>query len=140
MQYFAKALSREEARGWILKQQKRYARDGHGFWLACDRGTGSPLGQCGLAMQEVDGVQEPAIGYIFHHSYWRQGLAIEAARAVRDWAFAERRMERVISLIRPINIPSVGVALKNGMTVEKMTEYKGLEHAVYSVTRSSLEA
>src|SRR5580765_4464857 len=106
MRYYPKLYTRDEATTWIERQEGRYARDGHGLWLIVDRQTHEPLGQCGLAIQSVEGTMLPEIGYLVHQPYWRQGYASEAAAAVRDHAFADLGKDQVISLIRPINVPS----------------------------------
>jgi RimJ/RimL family protein N-acetyltransferase len=133
MRYYPKVQTRDEAMAWIDRQLGRYARDGHGMWLVSDRATGEPRGQVGLAMQEIDGVAEPEIGYLIHRPFWRQGLATEAALATRAWAFETRGLPRVISLIRPENLPSQGVAGKLGMTPGKRALFHGFEHIVFSV-------
>lgn len=133
MRYYPKVRTREESMAWIERQLDRYARDGHGLWLVSDRATGEPRGQVGLVMQEIDGVAEPEIGYLIHRPFWRQGLATEAALATRAWAFETRGLPRVISLIRPENLPSQGVAGKLGMTPEKRTHFFGFETIVFSV-------
>lgn len=133
MRFYPKLYSREEAAQWIERQLGRYARDGHGLWLAEDLETGEPRGQVGLMVQDVDGVEEPEIGYLIHHPYWRQGLATEAAMGVRDWAFGALGLTRVISLIRPVNLPSRGVARHIGMAPEKTTICWDLEHIVFSM-------
>lgn len=135
MRFYPQVYSREEARGWLNRQLARYAEDGHGFWLVEDRATGEPAGQVGLLRQELPWGNEPEIGYLIHRPFWRRGYATEAARAVRDDAFDARGLERVISLIRPVNEPSQGVARKLGMQVERETEFKGLPHLVFSVRR-----
>ena len=133
MRFYPSVYSRDEARAWIERQRDRYARDGHGLWLAEDRATGEPVGQVGLLTQLVDGVEEPEIGYPIHHPFWRRGLASEAALGVRTWAFETLGHPRVISLIRPENLPSQGVARKLGMTPEKRAQLHELEHVVFSV-------
>jgi len=137
MRYYPKVQTRDEAMEWIERQLGRYARDGHGMWLMSDRATGEPRGQVGLVMQEIDGVAEPEIGYLIHRPFWRQGLATEAALATRTWAFETRALPRVISLIRPENLPSQGVAAKLGMTPEKRAQFHGLEHIVFSVRQGT---
>lgn len=133
MRFYPKRYSREEARGWIARQRERYRRDGHGLWLAVDRLTREPRGQVGLVLQKIDGLDEPEIGYLIHRPFWRQGLASEAARAVRDFAFEQLGKPRVISLIRPDNLPSQGVARKTGMTLWKRSLHANLEHLVFSL-------
>jgi RimJ/RimL family protein N-acetyltransferase len=133
MRFYPKRYSREEARVWLDRQRERYRRDGHGLWLVSDRATGEPRGQAGLLLQRVDRLDEPEVGYLIHQPYWRQGLASEAAGAVRDFAFETLRKPRVISLIRPDNVPSQGVARKLGMTLWKTSLHADLEHLVFSV-------
>jgi ribosomal-protein-alanine N-acetyltransferase len=133
MRFYPQVYSREESRLWIERQLHRYAGNGHGLWLVQDRATGEPLGQVGLLLQLVDGVEEPEIGYLIHRPFWRRGLATEAALAVRSWAFDTMGLERVISLIRPENTPSQGVARKLGMRPEKRSQFHWLEHVVFAV-------
>jgi RimJ/RimL family protein N-acetyltransferase len=97
--------------------------------------TGRPIGRTGLVRQVVDGQDEDEIGYMFHHRYWRQGYASEAAKGVRDYAFYRLNRSRVISLIRPMNIPSQRTALTVGMKPEKLTMHYDMEHLVYALAR-----
>jgi ribosomal-protein-alanine N-acetyltransferase len=135
MRYYPRLYSRDEARAWIERQLDRYARNGHGLWLVLDRVTSEPVGQVGLVLQLVDGVEEPEIGYLIHRPFWRQGLASEAALGVRTWAFDTLGLERVISLIRPENLPSQGVARKLGMAPGRRVQFHELEHIVFAVRR-----
>jgi RimJ/RimL family protein N-acetyltransferase len=92
------------------------------------------IGYCGFHHHpEVPG--EVEIGYRLHPDYWNRGLTTEAARAVRDHAFADLKLRRVISLIHPENIPSRRVAEKNGMKVEKEITFRGFPTLVYGITR-----
>jgi RimJ/RimL family protein N-acetyltransferase len=135
MRYYPRCYSRKEAEAWIERQRSRYASDGHGLWLVLDRGNGDPVGQVGLVLQDVDGVKEPEVGYLIHRPFWRRGFAAEAARATRDFAFGVLGKPRIISLIRPENVPSQGVATKLGMRVEKRIIRWGLEHLVFALAR-----
>ena len=98
------------------------------------RGEHAAIGYCGFHHHpEVPG--EIEIGYRLHPDYWNRGLISEAARAVRDHAFADLKLPRVISLIHPENIPSRRVAEKNGMKVEKEITFRGFPTLVYALTR-----
>lgn len=136
MRYYPHTHTREQSQQWLDKQLARYERDGHGLFLAIDKESAEPVGQMGLAVQEVDGLAELEIGYLVHRPYWRRGYASEAACGLRDHAFHVMDRNRVISLIRPINIPSQGVARKMGMTMERHTEFKGFDHWVFARSRS----
>lgn len=52
------------------------------------------IGYRGFFPQIVDGIEELEIGYRLHFDYWGQGIATEAARAVRDYAFADLALAR----------------------------------------------
>jgi RimJ/RimL family protein N-acetyltransferase len=139
MRYYPKLATRDETQAWIERQWERYATFSHGIWLVENRLTGEPVGRCGLAIQEVDGVGEPEIGYMMHRPFWRQGYATEAALGVRNWAFETRSLDRVISLVRPENLPSHGVARKLGMRPERETQFAGLRHLVFAVLKDEIK-
>ncbi len=139
MRYYPKCFSRAEAEEWISRQLGRYQWRGYSLWFVSDKATGEPVGQVGLIPQIVDEIEEAEIGYLIHYPYWRRGLATEAARAVRDYAFGDLNKGHVISLIRPVNVPSQGVAQKIGMHPSRKTFFHGYEHIVFLMTRSDWE-
>jgi [ribosomal protein S5]-alanine N-acetyltransferase len=93
---------------------------------------------CGIILQQVEGESLYEIGYHLRRDFWGQGLATEAAIACRDWAFANLKTDRLISLIRPENLPSRRVAERNGMTIWKEVNWRGLAHYVYFIERAQL--
>src|SRR5262249_6507249 len=139
MRYYPKVMSRDNAREWIERQLKRYADFGHGHWLAESRDTGGPVGQVGLVAQVIDGTIEREIGYMIHHKFWRQGFATEGALGVRRHAFEDRGLDHVISLIRPENTPSQGVARKLGMHIDRDVDWRGYRHHVFRVGREEVD-
>ena len=132
MRFYPKRYTRDEARAWIERQVQRYADHGHGLWLVAERDSQNPVGQVGLMMQEVEGTWEPEIGYLVHRPFWRRGYASEAARGVREYAFGVLKRPKVISLIRPENIPSQGVARTLGMAPQREVDFKGFRHIVFA--------
>ncbi len=135
MRFYPAPYDRRGVQEWIARNRRRYAENGHGLWGMILKETGDLIGDCGLAVQSVDGRNEVEIGYHVRRDLWGQGLATEAARACRDFGFARLKVERLISLIRPENLPSRRVAEKNGMTVWKETIWRDLPHLVYAITR-----
>ena len=93
------------------------------------------VGYCGFLHQDVDGEKEIEIGYRLHPDYWNRGIATEAARKVRDHAFSDLELPRVISLIHCDNTPSRRVAEKIGMTFEKEILFRGFPTQVFAVIR-----
>jgi ribosomal-protein-alanine N-acetyltransferase len=93
------------------------------------------IGHCGFLHWHLDGVDEIEIGYRLDPDYWNRGLASEAAQAVRDHAFRDLTLSKVISLIHPDNIASRRVAEKNGMKMERETVFRGFPTQVFAITR-----
>ncbi|MDP9234197.1 MAG: GNAT family N-acetyltransferase [Actinomycetota bacterium] len=137
MRYYARPFTRDESRTWISNNIQRYESDGFGLWAIVLKESGEFVGDCGPVRRFVDDRDEVEIGWQVRRARWRQGIASEAGAACRDYAFGPLGLERVISLIRPENIPSRGVAEKIGMTIEKEIDYKGFTHYVYAQQRPS---
>jgi RimJ/RimL family protein N-acetyltransferase len=99
------------------------------------RGNNELIGYCGFLHQEIDGRNEIEIGYRLHPDHWNRGLASEAAQVVRDHAFRDLNLPKVISLIHPDNIASRRVAEKNRMKIERKTVFRGFPTLVFAITR-----
>ena len=136
MQYYPAAFDRKAVESWIGKNIERYRRDGHSLWAMLLKDTGELIGDCGCAVQEVEGRNEIEIGYHVRRDLWCKGYATEAARACMDYAFAKLGAERVISMIRPENVPSKRVAEKNGLVCEKIVFWHGYDHCIYAKSKS----
>ena len=140
MRFYPHPFSREESRAWIERSLDRQERYGYSLWVIEDRETGEFLGNCGPIPQVVDGMEEVEIGWSVTPRRARQGIATEAAAAWRDRCFEVLGLEHVISLIRPENQPSRGVAEHIGMTVWKETVH-GIDrwlHLVYRIDAAEL--
>jgi [ribosomal protein S5]-alanine N-acetyltransferase len=140
MRFYPAPCDRTGVEQWIERNQRRYAKHGHGLWAMVLKSTGELIGDSGLTFQNVQGVDELEIGYHVRRDLWGQGLATEAARACRDYGFGRLSAARIISLIRPENIPSRRVAEKNGMTIWKEAMHQDIPHLVYCIRREPAPA
>lgn len=132
MQFYPKTFNIEETRGWIQRVLNNYEQHGAGLWACHLKATGEFVGQCGLFFQpDVDGYAEIEVGYLFVRKFWHKGLATEAAFGTMQFARDKLGYKRLISLIRPENVPSRRVAGRNGLVPEKEVDYKGYKHIVY---------
>jgi RimJ/RimL family protein N-acetyltransferase len=138
MRFYPAPLNRAAVEDWISRNLSRYREDGHGLWAMILKSSGELIGDCGLTVQDVEGINEVEIGYHVRRDQWGRGFATEAARACRDFGFKRLPAERLISLIRPENAPSRRVAEKNGMSVWKEIVRKDLPHLVYAIRRDQV--
>ena len=140
MQSFNGAWSEEENLAGIEKQLRGYHENGYGRWAVVLKDTGALIGTCGLQRCETDRDSVLEIGYLFNRAYWGNGYAAEAAIACKRYAFDVLNVDEVFSLVRDTNLPSMNVAIRNGMLVRRrfIKHYKGedMPHYVFSVKRS----
>ncbi len=138
MRFYPHPFSMDESREWIDRMHARYEEIGFALLAVDDLETGEFLGNVGPHLQHVDDVDEVELGWSITPTRARQGIATEAAAASRDWVFATLDVDHVISLIRPDNRPSRGVAENLGMTVWKDVTWGTLmpmRHLVYRLDR-----
>ena len=64
-----------------------------------------------------------------------QGFAIEAGRACRDEAWRVLGVDRLISIIRPENVPSWSVARALGFLPWRGDVRAGMAHVLWSIER-----
>lgn len=136
------AYSNEDVQAWLDRQKMRYAKYGFGLWAVVLKKTGAMIGQCGVTMQEWNGREVMEVGYLLSRAFWHRGYAAEAARACRDYAFANLGAQEVCSIIRDTNIPSQNVAKRNGMHVtETWTKHfrgEDMPHLLFSVRKDEI--
>jgi [ribosomal protein S5]-alanine N-acetyltransferase len=160
MRYYPAPYDRAGVEQWIERNCQRYHDDGVGLWamelnrttdfdaprfrdqdseMKGSKAQGSELhkviGDCGITVQRVEAEPFYEIGYHLRRDLWGRGLATEAAIACRDWAFSHLETKRLISLIRPENLPSRRVAERIGMSIWKHVNWRGLHHYVYSIQK-----
>jgi len=136
MIYYPHPFSRDEVESFIDKQITRYAETGHGLWAVILKSTGEVIGDCGLALQDVEDRKEIEVGYHLRRDHWHNGYATEAARACIRHGFYKLRARQVICMIRPENRPSRRVAERNNMTMGRLVFWHGFNHLIYSISRA----
>lgn len=133
MSYYPSTKDEAQTMEWIDWTLHNYADYGVGLWIVEDKVTGGFLGQCGIVPQEVDGVMEMEIGYLFAKRVWGNGYATEAAIGCKHYGFEQMKLKKIISLPDTNNAPSARVAERNGMSLEKRIYKWNKEVLVYSV-------
>ena len=83
-----------------------------------EKESGLFIGFCGFYLQKFNGVEEIELGYRLLKNHWGKGLASEAALAMKNHAFKQMGLTRLISIIENDNIASIRVAEKTGLKLE----------------------
>ena len=137
MRHYPYTFDEARVRGWIERNMERYRVFGFGLWAVCLRETGELIGDCGLTMQQINGVIRPEIGYHIRRDMQRRGYASEAASAVRDWAFTHTPFQILYSYMPAANIPSARTAQSyGGHLVEEYDDPANGLTRVYAIARS----
>jgi RimJ/RimL family protein N-acetyltransferase len=128
-------FERHQMKQWVQRNLSHQNEFGYGLFSVILKCNNSPIGDCGLEHKDIDGEMVTELGYDFLSDYWHKGLATEAAKAVRDYAFIELRLPRLVSLIRIGNDGSRRVAERVGMTlISEFTRY-GNKYWKYGIER-----
>jgi RimJ/RimL family protein N-acetyltransferase len=120
-----RAVPSEYAGDVVAKWLRRWETNGFGPFIAVRRSDGRFVGRAGInlwdsrtwtwtTVAEAGQFAQPELGWALVRAEWGNGYATEAAGAVRQWARAERGVERLVSLISPDNVRSQGVARRLG--------------------------
>lgn len=135
MTAYEHAFSDHEVCLWLKRQLDRYRENGFGLWAVIALENHQFLGQCGLTLQHVEGIDELEIGYLFKRRFWHCGYATETARGVLNYAETQLQSRRTVCTIRDGNAPSQRVAERLGMQIERtfIKRYYGLDmpHNLY---------
>ena len=102
---------------------------GYGPYAVEDKTTGVVMGPVGLWYP--NDWPEPEIKWALSRSFWGQGYASEAARAVKQMAAEYVSDVSLISLIFSENERSQKLALALGAEFEKEIEFRGLSAHIY---------
>jgi [ribosomal protein S5]-alanine N-acetyltransferase len=121
-------------RQWLDKIFDRYANNLGGMNVLIEKQSSEFIGQAGLLIQTVDGIEELEVAYSIMPQHRGKGFAPEAAKKCIDFAFANRLRDSLISIIHRDNIESQRVAMKNGLRLDKRTVYDNNPVGIFRIT------
>ena len=119
MRHYPQPYAADGVRLWIAWNEENYRTYGFGLWAIVLKETGQFIGDCGITMQNIDGVQLPELGYHIHKAHWQKGYAKEAARTVLHWFFTQTDFDALYSYTKSTNTASIATAASVGMKKEK---------------------
>lgn len=107
----------DELRARFARQAAGQSPDGAEGWLnwvARDRATGAPVGLVQATITDEQGVRTAALAWVVATSRQGEGLATEAAGAMKDW-LRDRGVGRFVAHIHPDHGASAAVARHLGL-------------------------
>jgi RimJ/RimL family protein N-acetyltransferase len=114
--YMGGPYSPKAAWGVFCHQVAGWQIFGHGGLTVLRKDTGEAIG-----MVEINGgplFPEVELGWQLYEGHEGQGYATEAARALRDWGFANLPVSSLVSYTDPENHPSQAVARRLGAVID----------------------
>ena len=106
---------------WLLR--------GYGHWVLQEKANGDFAGWAGLWSPE--GFPGREVAWVIVPAKRGLGLAQEAGRRARAYAYDALGWESAISLINVENKPSIRVAERLGATFERAVPFRGSDCAIY---------
>ena len=144
--YIGGPRSAESSRAWLEHNRAIHESLSLGQLAVVRKSDGQLIGRCGLTELVVDANAAPGttprgwfdrrqvpagigptllpeLSYTFDPASWGQGYAAEAARRVFDYARANLRWPRIVSIIHPANQRSLRVAERCGLRHDGQLEF-----------------
>jgi RimJ/RimL family protein N-acetyltransferase len=109
----------------VARWRARWEHNGMGTFVATRRDDECFVGRAGIlvwdtrtwaqsTLADAGEHAQAELGWALVRAHWDKGYATEAARAVRDWAYADRGVRDLVSVIAPDNLRSQRVADRLG--------------------------
>lgn len=108
----------DDARSYIQNGPiASYEQFGFGLYLLQLKVSGTPIGICGLLKR--DSFDSPDLGYALFPEHWSKGYALEAAKAVLNFARNDLNLQRVLAIVNADNFASIRLLEKCSFRFEK---------------------
>jgi RimJ/RimL family protein N-acetyltransferase len=121
--------SRDDAWRRMASIAGHWTLRGYGPWVLEDKATGALAGWVGPWAPE--GMPGCDLGWTLLPTMRGRGLAEEAGRRARRYVYETVGLPSLMSLINPLNAPSIRVAERLGARFERFAHFRGVDHAIY---------
>jgi [ribosomal protein S5]-alanine N-acetyltransferase len=123
----------EEAEQYLLNgYMKSYQTHGFGFYKVVIKGSNESIGICGIIKRDY--LEDVDIGFAFLPQFVGKGYGFEAGRATLAYTFNTLKIKRVIAIVDPENVVSIGLIKRLGLAFEKMIQSdRGEELMLFSI-------
>ncbi|NWJ26975.1 GNAT family N-acetyltransferase [Rhizobium sp. RM] len=115
--------------GMFCHDQANWHFFGHGALMIERTATQECLGQVGINHGPL--FPEKELGWLLYQGFEGQGYAVEAAQALRQWAFQSLKLLTLVSYVAPENLKSAAVAERLGGKLDATALRSDPEDLVY---------
>lgn len=127
MRYFPKTMTTEESNALVGRLHGMWDEHGYGFSAVRRRKDDAFIGMVGI--QKVLNPGFPfaptvEVGWRIAREFWRQGYAVESARAALAHGFDVLDLSEVVAFTAVPNLPSQAVMISLGMTRNPADDFK----------------
>ena len=102
---------------------KSYKENGFGLWLVETLSDSAAIGMCGIIKRDT--LPHPDIGFAYLPEHAGQGYALEAARAVLNFAGNNLQLPIISAITLPDNIRSISLLEKIGLSFNRIIVFPG---------------
>lgn len=106
----------EIARESIRKTAKEYAAGRCYHWIAETKAGGEVVGSVGFYRGFEENRGE--VGYVMNAAYRGRAIMTELLARALDFGFHDKKLDRIVAVTRPENLPSVALLTRAGFTFE----------------------
>jgi ribosomal-protein-alanine N-acetyltransferase len=107
-----------DAENYIIEKfLSSYKANGFCLYIVCQKKSNAVVGLCGLIKREE--LEDVDIGFAILTDFQGKGYVTEAAIAVKNHAFNSLGIKRLVGITDKLNVGSIRVLEKLGMTFEK---------------------
>ena len=132
IQPYRSPVDTRAAWGWFCHDVALWQLFGHGGLMVDLAATGECVGQVGINHGPL--FPEKELGWMVYERHGGRGYATEAARALRDWAFATLGLGTLVSYIDPGNRRSAALAERLGAVLDPSAPRQDPDDLVYRHT------
>ncbi|MBJ6762688.1 GNAT family N-acetyltransferase [Myxococcaceae bacterium JPH2] len=126
--------TRDEARALLSRWEEDWSRHGMGYWAVEPRESlGQVVGIGGVRRKEFEGRLVLNLAYRLAAWTWGRGYATELAQAALRFAHEAAADIPLVALIHPDNAPSIRVAERIGLKLQRTLVHEGVPTQVYVV-------
>lgn len=139
MEFMSGVLDRRNAWRAFSSMTGAWNLTGAGWWAVELATTGELVGMVGGFFRETEfdrGAEAVLeLGWTIFPAFWRRGYASEAAKAALACSFDRHPVRRVVAVVDPGNVASIGVCKSIGMTLDGEIDFYGEPAIRYAIDR-----